>query len=150
MSADQPDDRQEYLHERRLLIDWEQSASTSFDKAMLTISSGALALSLTYLKQLGSGPPWHWTLKACWVMFGASLLSTSWSFLFSQHAMRRQRGILPLDKQGPRPGAGKGAVANYWGCATNCLNWMSVVFLTLGVVSLAAYAISGGIGKVQP
>ena len=143
MSSDEQNEQGKYTW---MLMDWERTASTSFDKAMLTLSAGALTLSLTYLKGLSTGPPWHWMLKTCWIMFAASLLSTSWSFLFSQHAMRRQREIPPLGN--PKPHNTK-SESNRWAAVTNHLNWVSAGCFTLGVVLLTLYAISGAPGGSQ-
>ena len=143
MSDAQGEHREEDLQERKLLIDWEHSSSTSFDKAMLTLSAGALALSLTYLKEIGASGAWVWPLPTCWILFALALLFTTWSFLFSQHALRRQREILNDGKVSTNGSGNKGAVKNRWGCATNCLNWLSIISFTLGVVFLAMYAVSG-------
>jgi hypothetical protein len=142
MSQSDDQKRKEYLEERKLLIDWEHGATTSFDKAMLTLSSGALVLSLTYLKELGGPSSSRWALHGCWISFGLSILFTTWSFLLSQHGLRRQREILDSREsanRAPDPRSDR----NYWASVTNCFNWGSVVSFTLGVCCLAIYAISG-------
>lgn len=145
MSHDEAQQRREYLEERKLLIDWEHSATTGFDKAMLTLSSGALVLSLTYLKELGGPSAWGWALRACWVLFGFSVLSTSWSFLSSQCALRRERDIRD-SQDATTENAGAQRPQNHCACLTGWLNLLSLIAFTLGVVSLAIYALSGSQG----
>lgn len=148
---DDPQDRnrQEYLQERKLLIDWERSSTTSFDKAMLTLSGGALGLSLTWVKEIGGAQAWKQGLKLSWLLFGVALLSTTWSFLVSQHALRRQRDILDDTEVSANVSKGNRAARNRWGSATLCLNWASVVAFTLGATSLLVYALSGRFGVEQ-
>jgi hypothetical protein len=50
-----PDQRtyQQYLDERKLLIESERAAAEGFDKTLLTLSAGAIALSVTFVEARG-------------------------------------------------------------------------------------------------
>ena len=139
MNGDQAERRKEYLEERKLLVEAEREQSRSFDKAMLTLSVGALALSLIYMRDFAKTPSWSALLYGAWITFGISLLATSWSFLISQSALRKQRKMLDERHRG-RPEVGI-QTKNRFASATNWLNWWSVIAFTAGVVLLALFAI---------
>ena len=100
--------RAAYLSERRALIESEQKSSEQFDKGILTLAAGALAVSLVFLEKIAPKPPHHSVaaLYIAWVALIASLLSTLASFLTSQHACRRAVHIL----ESPEPAA----ETNWW------------------------------------
>ncbi|MDD5259487.1 MAG: hypothetical protein PHD29_05925 [bacterium] len=79
--------RQElYLKERELFTNSLTQGSLSFDKTILTLSAGAFAISITFIKDIvpttGNA---KWLLFTAWAMFGLSILITLASFLSSQH-----------------------------------------------------------------
>ena len=79
--------RKEYLEERRLLVNLEQKAYTDFDKTLLAISSGAIALSVAFLdKTLYQS--YLYLLVASWLLWLVSILFQLWSFIVSSKAMR--------------------------------------------------------------
>lgn len=87
------------MDERRALVEAEKSGSQQFDKAILTLAAGALAISLTFIKNIAPHPK-DWTiyfLLASWIGFIISLVCTLCSFLTSQAAFRKQIEILGLD-----------------------------------------------------
>lgn len=47
---------QAYLEERKILIDAERDTAQQFDKAILTLAAGALALSITFINQIAPQP----------------------------------------------------------------------------------------------
>jgi hypothetical protein len=69
-----------YREERSKLIDGEQDYAKSYDKYVLTLSGGALALSVTFIQNIiGSGPLQRPALIiSAWVLFtlcvGATLV----------------------------------------------------------------------------
>jgi uncharacterized membrane protein len=85
--------RQElYDRTRRDLLDRQLSNSEKFDNAILTLSTGALAISLAFIKDI---VPLEiaqnlWLLKASWWLFGFSIISTLVSFAASQLGISRQ------------------------------------------------------------
>jgi hypothetical protein len=72
------------------------SGTDSFDKSMLTLSSGALGVSLAFIKDivpLGHAI-WISLLLISWVAFGLCIVTTVVSFLFSTAALKRHRDLL--------------------------------------------------------
>src|SRR5258708_18743593 len=47
---------QAYVDERKVLVEGEQSNSAEFDKSILTLSAGALGLSLVFLEKIAPDP----------------------------------------------------------------------------------------------
>jgi hypothetical protein len=45
-------EREEYLQERRLLIDLKVDSERTLDRTIITLSGGALALSMTFVNQI--------------------------------------------------------------------------------------------------
>lgn len=129
-----------YLDERRTLIEAEQKGAQQFDKAILTLGAGALAISLTFIKNIAPNPQ-AWTiiwLASAWIAFILSLLSTLCSFLTSQSACRKQIDILEndfLSSNDPKKSNNKFAV---W---TNRLNIFSIISFILGIIFLAVFSI---------
>jgi hypothetical protein len=128
-------DRSEYLAERKLLIDAEAAAAASFDKAMLTLSAGALGLSVTFTKDLVKAPEAPWLLILAWVAYVASLMSTLVSFLLSQAAMRSRR-----DEWDASYGQCEKPPENHLDRWTKCLNVGSILLFAAGTIVLIAYS----------
>lgn len=86
--------REEYLRERRLYIDAEHKAIGSFARALLTLSAGALGLSLTFVR-FAVGVPKHtgWLL-ATWIFFALSLVIITTALYTSHSAFQEGRSIV--------------------------------------------------------
>jgi hypothetical protein len=68
-----------------------QSSHEHFDKAILSLSSGGLALSLSFVANMGGArPKLEWVLIVSWCLFSAAILSNVLSLLVSQKAIGRQ------------------------------------------------------------
>lgn len=86
------DAERRYAEFRAEVYKRELSNSENFDKAILTYASGALAVSLAFLKDF---VPIHkaasvWLLYVSWGMFVCCIVSTVASYLFSQAGIKRQ------------------------------------------------------------
>jgi len=81
-----------YSEERKILVAAEQNTAQQFDKYILTLAAGALALSITFIKQIAPNPNPNslCLLLIAWFLFSLSILSTLISHLTSQSACRRQ------------------------------------------------------------
>ena len=139
MQEDNERKYQEYIKERQLLFNAKLKGSQSLDKALLTLSAGALALSLTFINQIAPHPQ-PATLKfiiVAWSCFGLSILSTLLSFWTSQKACDKQIKILEATflGQGDRK-----KLANKYSCATAILNLFSVLLFIGGIVSFAIFS----------
>ncbi len=135
-----------YLDERKALIDAEHESARLFDKAILTLTSGAFGLSLAFIRQIVPSIKCGTKLFLIfgWMGFSLSLLSTLISFLISQFACRKQREILELEysrDQKQNSQEDKQNIKNKWACCTNRLNISSLVFFILGLIFLAVFVI---------
>jgi len=89
---DQKHRREVYANTRKDLLDRQLSNSEKFDNAILTLSTGALAISLAFIKDIVPLKMAQnlWLLTASWWLFGFSIISTLVSFAASQLGISRQ------------------------------------------------------------
>ncbi|MDP3297162.1 MAG: hypothetical protein Q8N09_06150 [Thermodesulfovibrionia bacterium] len=130
-----------YLEERKLLIEAERETAQQFDKAILTLAAGALALSITFIQQIAPNPKSEsiYYLIGAWISFCLSMLLTLISFLTSQKACRRQRDLLDeeISQSNKKCSNTKDNKAAFW---TNLLNYFSIGFFILGVALLIVFS----------
>lgn len=117
----------DHLH---YLRDIYTTATQDFDKAILTLSSAAIGISLAFLDKIAPDPVrTRWLVLVAWLMLTLSLLSTVVSFLTSQNAIRSDY---------VNYGAGKPVKGgNRW---TPSLNYAAAALLVGGVLSLILFA----------
>ena len=82
-----------YLKEEEELSKRDLSNVENLDKAILSLSSAGLGLSLVFIKNvIELAKANHvWILHASWLMFVLAITSTLLSYLFGQRALDRQR-----------------------------------------------------------
>ncbi|MEW9625822.1 hypothetical protein [Rhodanobacter geophilus] len=112
----------------------EVSNAEAYDKAVLLYSTGALGLSLTFIKDIvpAGKAVCLWTLYASWGGFLAAMVVVLVSYLVGQKAIRRQRDLAyeiyccqgEEDKAKPEH--------NRWSAWTDYLNVSSGVCFVLG------------------
>lgn len=141
-AAKEEDARYEvYRDERKALVEGEQASADQFDKTILTLSGGALAISLVFLEKIAPKPKQE-TLLYLYLAWGAlvcSLCAILSSFLTSQHAYRRQRKVLEnalFAELGQQPDT-----TNCWASLTRILNWLSILVFVFGVGMLVCFSI---------
>ncbi len=91
-----PDSIDEY---RKMLIEMEQRMQTSYDKAVMTLSGGALGISLAFTRDIAdkaSLKSTGWLLTA-WILWGLSITIILASFFTSSLAIRK--AIRQTDEQ---------------------------------------------------
>lgn len=127
---------QRYLEERKLLVSAERETAQQFDKSILTLSAGALALSVTFIDKIAPHPKENslFFLVSAWGLFCLSLLITLVSFLSSQAACRTQRDILDDDISGKDISR-----INQPALWTLKLNYLSIGSFILGIVALVVF-----------
>jgi TRAP-type mannitol/chloroaromatic compound transport system permease small subunit len=158
-AGDPGGDHDDYISLRERLLASEQHYARSYDKWLLTLSGGALALSMVLCKDVVVGTPQGtgWLL-ASWILFAAAILSTLACILLSHSAHEKDVELLDHlygkhevdwqtqvhEKQGEQ--WGRKAIA--W------LNGMSLMFFTFGLCLLAYFAsqnmVKNGEGNVEP
>ena len=95
-SAPTESDLSTYETDRKAIGEALLDQSRSFDKYILTLSSGAFGLSFIFINEIVPNPDAATIgfLIAAWSLFALSILSTLGSFLFSQRACLRQLDLL--------------------------------------------------------
>jgi len=131
---------QVYIEERKLLIEQENNQSHSFDKYILTLSSGALALSVTFLKIMKSVViSWFCLLIISWGLFVFTITIILVSFILSQKACEKQRLINENYFFGDE-GNNNSIENNKYSFWVEILNYTSVITFILGVIFFLVFA----------
>ena len=128
------DDTENYLKERKLLIDAQQQSYQQFDKAILTLSSGGLGVSIIFLRDI---LPIEQITNYCfligsWILFTISILSTLISFLTSQYAYNKQLEL--IDAYFLNKDSDALTKKNRFAQITEGLNVSAAVFFILAVI----------------
>jgi hypothetical protein len=131
-------ERKEFLDERRFLIENEIREAASFDKYLLTISTGALAISITFMGQIRSTLNPMWLFMAFWISILITISAVVLSFKFSSNAWKRQRDILEEEYI---TGENNSEANNAWTRAMKILNWVGLCSFILGIISLLVLSI---------
>lgn len=133
-------DYQSYLSYRENYDKAELEMSGRYDRWIITLSAGALALSITFIKEIAPSPvPCSvLVLVVAWAFLVLSLLSALISLLTSQRAIRDMREDYDASyKSGEERPAPKMKFAKL----TNWLNWSSAVLFICGVVALCVFSV---------
>lgn len=121
---------------RKFLVTAEQKSQEDFDKAVLTLSGGALGISFTFLKDIVGDNPiaepafliWAWTLWA------GSIFCVLFSYFLSHLSLRT--AITQVDNDTiyeQKPGG-------VWARWTALLNISGAILFVLGVLTLTYFA----------
>jgi hypothetical protein len=129
-----------YRAERQMLVEAGDKNIEQHDKAMLTLSAGALALSLTFVEKIAPHPipATQFLLGIAWLFFILSLIVILASFQTSHKAYCRQREIID-EQHCPTPGKECDS-RNNWAYWTEGLNICSYSCFILGVIFLASFS----------
>jgi hypothetical protein len=127
---------------RSHLISAEQKAQEDFDKAVLSLSGGALGVSFAFVKDIiGHGPIVKPNLLVVsWLLWGASIVSILASYFFSHLSLRH--AIRQVDRKriyDERPGG-------WFDIITAVLNAAGGLLFIFGVIAIA-YFVSLNISK---
>jgi len=132
-----------YLDERKSLNDAIKETAHQFDKAILTLAAGALALSLTFIKDIAPTPKigTFYLLFFAWATFIISILATLISFFTSQKACQRQIKIVEIEFLEERSEENDNdKMDNPFNRYTRILNMVSIAFFILGVILLIIFS----------
>jgi len=121
----------EKFEQAKMLIEASEASSHSFDKAILTLASGAFALSLVFLKDVAPvlNKSTLYLLKWGWSFFALCLVCILVSFQTSQIACNH------LLKRIYKENVEK----NKWGTITRILNWTSIVSLIAAIIFMGTF-----------
>jgi hypothetical protein len=113
---------------RKYLVEARQKAFDDFDKTVVTLSAGALGISITFLKDLlGPGTHSMSCMVAAWICWTVSVVSVLVSYFVSQIAL--EEAIAEIDA-GDRPAKPGGRFAT----ATKVLNAAAGIFFLAGLI----------------
>jgi cbb3-type cytochrome oxidase subunit 3 len=141
-----------YIDERKTLDNTELDASKSYDQYLITLSSGALGLSLLFIEKVAKSPlpSTYPLLIAAWSFFALVLFLMLLSLLVSQWAWRRRRENLDFDHNRaenrrpvsplPRWRKRRKKFQNPYDRATTTLNTLSLLLFFVGVVCFASFS----------
>jgi hypothetical protein len=123
---------------RDFLIAADQKASEVYDKTVMTLSGGALGLSITFLKDIigQSKRVSIQRLEWSWMCLSLSLLLILASMLFSQWALRN--AITQVDNGT----VGDGRVGGAFSIVTGVLNVVSGLSCVAGIALLAWFSLA--------
>src|SRR5690242_19694128 len=95
-------DHPTYLNERRFALEAERDQSKLIDQAVLSLSGGALGVSLTFLREFAPhpAPSTQWLLMLGWAALIVSMLLVLVSMHCSQSALRHHVDSLDRDQRG--------------------------------------------------
>jgi hypothetical protein len=130
-------EQSDYIEMKKYVGDSLLSQANQFDKAILTLAAGALALSLTFIKEIAPNPDdlTIGLLAKSWGCFIGSICSTLLSFQMSICAFRRLDAILNIQRS--KPNTDVSTLKNHWVTATITFNWLSLIVFIIGTVLLA-------------
>lgn len=142
MSATEPDEKSFTQHGvamseyRSWLIASEQKSQESFDKAVMTLSGGALGVSFIFLKDVvGDGPVQsHYLLLISWILWGLSVTCTLASFYCSHLSLRIAIRQVDEGRIHQKPAGG------VFARITEVLNCGGAILFFAGVCFIAAFA----------
>lgn len=119
---------------RNALIAAEQKSQDDYDKTIVTLSGGALGISVVFIKDIiGSTDPISvWAVITAWSLWAASITSVVISYYLSREALRAT--ILQTDKNDFSGGVG-GCAAK----ATQIFNAISGILFVVGIVFLIIF-----------
>jgi len=150
-----------YILRRNSLNDLAFKTSERYDQWVLTLSGGALALSLTFLEKIApdAGSRNVWVLALSWFAYILAVLSGFWAIAVSRQAIHREADIgdelyahFAKTSTEDNP-AGEPLVAEPENQHTKRLEWLNFCssgFLAVGTLLMCLFAIthiSGGKSK---
>jgi len=136
----EPVEKDPYLKIRQAYDEAELEVSGRYDKWILTLSGGALGLSITFIDKIAKNPTLDtlFWLKFSWACLVISLLAALLSLVTSQSAIRENRKELDLAHSENR--APNLSFPRWFTCITNGLNWGSLFMFILGVIFLCIFS----------
>lgn len=127
--------RQWYLDNRKEYVDGATESLRSFDKVLLTLSSGALALSITFLQQLAPAKKMMALFITAEIAFCITLFFNLLSFITSHQAFQKELANLEREYLHFRDGKTvQQSIQNRWATTTGWLNIISFTTFFLGIV----------------
>lgn len=109
--------------------------SRDFDRTVLSLASGALVLSITFLRDIAPDLESRWIIIAAWTFLGLSMCLTLVSYVTSERALLRAF-------KDHFDGKEEDARGGRWGWLTDLMNWGAGSCFIAGVLFLIVFAIT--------
>jgi hypothetical protein len=133
-----PSDRAVGLHDEYRRKIWEDSTSGSenFDKYLITFSTGALALSLSFIKDIVPLKDAIWVpcLIVSWVAFILAALVTLISFRISIRALEKMSPVIDDFYLNGNVEAFNAHMKDPWTKAVDVCAWSGIILFVLGLI----------------
>lgn len=130
-------DEKAYLDERRLLNEMGREAAKNLDTWLVNLSAGALAISLTFLKDVVKSPKEPGWLGMAWFLLTMTMLATMISSYCAQKASYLQLDILDADYVAKLQNlADHQSAENPWSSRTERAAQFAVGLFVVGVLAL--------------
>ena len=135
-------EHEEYLKRRDELVKIRDDSMEGFDKTILTLSTGALILSITFLDRIGRpfNPLTFWIITISWVFFGLSLIVNIISFVFARWNMDLK--IKDLNERYKAKTTENNEKKFWQRKATNICNYLTLICFLTGVILFSIYVIT--------
>ena len=144
--------RAEELHDeyRRKVWDDTKSGTENFDKYMLTFSSGALGLSLSFIKDVVPIGKTIWipALVTSWIMFVLCILTTLVSFRISIRALEKMVPSLDAFYLNADAGAFNKHLESFWTKAVDWCAYLGIFFFVVGLAFTMMF-VGANIGEAK-
>lgn len=127
------------LEYRRHLILSEQKAQEDYDKAIISLSGGALGISFAFISEIVPDPIETFHLLLSWICWGGSITSVIISYFTSQKALKR--AIHQVDSDTINQELPGGLYTRL----TSTLNYFSGILFIIGIAFLI-YFVNVNIG----
>lgn len=128
--------------ERAQLVEAHHIASRDFDRAVITLAGGALALSVTFIHDIAARPAARWELLTAWLSLGLSLLLIVASFVTSQQGLLRRIGRIDRPKSRSEDESVSESSREGFFTATSLMSYASGFALVTGFAFLAAFSLA--------
>jgi hypothetical protein len=133
---------------RDWLVNAHHTASQDFDKAVMTLAAGALAISITFIHEIAPHPTHHRWLATSWLFLAISLLLVFVSYLASQRVLEHEIGNCDdaiaraiAEERGETSPPTQPSKRDIAGPLTTCLNYGAAGTFVIGVVLLVRFAL---------
>lgn len=125
-----------YLDYRQGLVNSKFKVAEDFDKALLTLSGGALGISMTFIKDIVTRPEYKWILVISWTCFGLAIIILLLGFLVCGKAYKQEIVSLDAIQEKSKKTNNK---KNTWSKATEVANISALIFFITGLILLATF-----------
>jgi len=135
-----------YLDERKRNIESKAKQSENFDKYILTLSAGALGLSLTFINQFDKLTNCNTKpLEISWVSFALSIVFTLLSFKVSHYTFSKLIELLDSNYKDNK----RERLPKSYNLITEFLNYSSLLAFIVGVIYLIIFTLTNLKGVIK-